>query len=258
MKKSIGILLVALLATGMSLSSQNRRNGAPEGEGVRMGKPRMGVLKELNLTDDQKAKLKVLHQGFVAQDSASKEQFKKQRQAVQEERKLAFSKILTPEQLLQIDKMRVEKQQKMKGKKGQFGPGNRGVGVRQGGFAGHGRGQMMGQPGQMAQSRGQMMGQPGQMAPMSGQMMLKRQRMNPGMQMGNQQHAGPRINPEIRIKNQVEHMTKQLGLTPEQAAQIQAIQMKHAKKEIAAYKKMEKKHTAQLKIRTGKFDEIKA
>jgi len=285
MKKSFGILLVALLATGMSLTAQHRGNGAPKGEGARMGKPGMGVLKELNLTDEQKAIMKVMHEGFAAQDSVSREQFKKQRQAVQSERQLALNKILTTEQLLQLDKMRVEKEQAV-GKNGHVGPGNRQEGLRQGGFAGQGRNRMMGQGhgqmvgngnqmmgqghGQMVGNNGQMMGQPGQMG---GQMMQNGAPMNRGMQMGNgcprcngkaflkhakRMNAGPRINPEIRIKNQVEHMTKLLDLTPEQAAQIQAIQLKDAKKEIAAYQKIQKKHDAQLKIRTAKHDEIKA
>jgi len=248
MKKSISVLMVALLATSMSLTAQHRGNGAPEGEGANIGNHGIGILKELNLTNDQKAKMKELHEGFAAQDSVSREQFKKQLQAVQEERQLAFNKILTMEQLLQLDKMRVEREQAV-GKKGQLGPSNRQQGFRQEGFAGRGRGQMM-----QGQGRGQMNG-------------------NRGMQMGNgcpecnrkafqkqakRMNAGPRINPEIRIKNQLEHLTKQLDLTVEQAAQIQAIQLNNAKKKIAAYKKMEKKHNAQLKIRTAKYDEIKA
>lgn len=277
MQKSISILMVALLATGMSLTAQNRGNGAP-GEGAKMGNPAMGMLKDLNLTENQKAKLKVLHQGFAVQDSVSREQFKKQRQAVQAERHLAMAKILTPEQLAQLDKIQVEKEQKAAGKNGQFGPGNRGQGFRQGGFAGQVRGRMMVMRGRMMQQgRGQMMRQGrGQMPVMRGRMMQQRVQMNRRMQMRigqapfnkkdakvfknqeNRMNAGPRVNPEIRIKNQVENMTKQLDLTPGQTAKIQAIQTKHAKKEIEAYQELQNKHDAQLKDRTAKFDEIKA
>jgi len=133
----------------------------------------------------------------------------------------------------------------------------------------HGRGQMPVMRGRMMNKWAQMMGN-------RGQMMQHRIQMNRRMQMHDGQapfnkkdakafqkqakrkNAGPRVNPEIRIKNQVEHMTKQLDLTPEQATQIQAIQTKHAKKEIETYQKFQKKHDAQFKERTAKFDEIKS
>ena len=295
MKKSISVLVLALLASGMSLTAQNRGNGVPQGMGERMGQPKMGMLKDLNLTDDQKAKLKVLHDQFAVKDSISKDQFKKERQAIKEERQMALAKILTPEQLVQLDKIRVENGQK--GNKKGFAPG-----FRQGGFAGQGqmrgqmmgqgngqmgqmRGQMMGQgQGQMGQMRGQMMGQgQGQMGQMRGQMMNKRAQMLAGrgfkngrmpqmngrpafnkmranafMRKENRMNQPPMVNPEVRIKNQVERMTKQLDLTPEQASKIQAIQEKHFKKDIAKFKKFEKKRDAQFKKRHGNLDEIKA
>jgi len=297
MKKSISILMVALLATGMSLTAQNRGNGVPEDKGEKMGKPGIGMMKELNLTEDQKAKLQVMHQGFAVQDSVSKVQYKKQRESVRAERQLALAKILTPEQLLQMDKIRVEKGQKA-GKKGQFGRGNGKQGFRQGGFASQGRGQMMGQRGQMGQGREQMMGQRGQMGQgreqmmgqrgqmtqMRGQMMNKRAQMlgnrgqmnRAGLPMLNgqapfskkdakafQKHAkrmnkAPMVNPEVRIKHQVERMTKQLDLTPEQASKIQDIQTKHFRKDIAKFHKFEKKRDAQFNKNHGNIDEIKA
>ncbi len=296
MQKSISILMVALLATGMSLTAQNHGNGAPEGRGAKMGKPGMGMMKELNLTDDQQAKLQVMHQGFAVQDSVAKVQFKKQRESVMAERQLELAKILTPEQLVQLDKIQVERGQKAV-KNGQFGPSNGRQGFRQGGFTGQGRGQMgqgqggqmgqgpgqMGQGGQMGPSQAPMMGQLGEM-PMRGQMMNHRAQMlsyrgqmNRGdMQLRNGQvpfskkdakafrnHSkrmkrAPMVNPEVHIKNQVERMTKQLDLTPEQAAKIQDIQTKHFKKEIAKYHKFEKKRDAQIKKNQGNIDEIKA
>jgi Spy/CpxP family protein refolding chaperone len=277
MKKSISVLVLALLASGMSLTAQNRGNEAPQGAGERMGKPGMGMMKELNLTDDQKAKLKVLHEQFAIQDSVSKEQFKKQREAVKVERQLALAKILTPEQLAQLDKMRVEKGQKGT-EKGQFGPANGQQGFRQVGFAGQGRGQMgrgqmgqgrgqMGQPGQMNQRRGQMMNQRAQMlagrgqqrgAGFNGRPALDKKNAKAFMKQAKRMNNAPMVNPEVRIKNQVERMTKQLDLTPDQAAKIQAIQEKHFKGDIAKFKKFEKKREAQMKKRHGNLDEIKA
>ena len=285
MKKSISVLCIALLASGMSLTAQNHGNGVPAREGSTMGKPGMGMMKELNLTDDQKAKLKVLHEGFAAQDSVSRVQMMEQREGIRAERELALAKILTPEQLAQLDKIRVEKGQKA-GKKGQFGPGIGRQGFRKGGFgAGQGRGQMMGMGrGQMGMSRGEMMGQPrGQMGQGRGQMMNKRAQMQNGrgfrngrmlqmngcpafnkknakafMQHSKRMNNAPMVNPEVRIKNQVERMTKQLDLTPEQAAKIQAIQEKHFKGDIAKFNKFEKKRDAQMKKRHGNLDETKA
>jgi len=78
------------------------------------------------------------------------------------------------------------------------------------------------------------------------------------MKRANRMNQAPMVNPEVRIKNQVERMTKQLDLTPEQAAKIQAIQEKHFKSDIAKFKKFEKKRDAQMKKRHGNLDEIKA
>ena len=287
MKKSISVLVLALLASGMSLTAQHHGKSAPEGRGATMGKPGMGMIKELNLTEDQKAKLKVLHQGYAAQDSISFNRIRKEREGIRAERELAMAKVLTPEQLAQLDKIRVEKG-KMAGKKGQFGPGPGQQGFRQRGLgAEQGRGQMMGQGcgqmgqgcGQMGQGRGQMMGQGrgqmgqgAQMRPVAAQMMHKRAQMMSGRGMQNgrmapmdgrpliskknvkafQKHVkrmreARMVNPEVRIKMQVEHMTKLLDLTPEQASKIQAIQTKHFKKEIAKFKKLH-----------GNLSEIKA
>lgn len=113
------------------------------------------------------------------------------------------------------------------------------------------RGQMHGQMrGQMGVQMGQMRGQmPAQMGPMRGQYRNVQ---------ANRLPKAPMVNPEIRIKQQVERMTKQLDLTPEQASKIQAIQEKHFKREIAKFRKMEKKRAAQLKKREANLNEIKA
>lgn len=222
MRKIISVLMVALLASSLSLTAQNRGNAAPAGEGQKMGMPRMDMMKELNLTDEQKAKLKEMRQQFAAKDSTTK---------------------------------------------GPFGRGNGQQGMRQG------RGRMMGQApmGQgraqmMAQGRGQMMNKRAQMLNGRG---MQYGRMNNRMPMSKkdakafQKHAkrmnkAPMVNPEVRIKNQVERMTKQLDLTPEQASQINDIQMKHFKKDIAKYQKAQKKRDAAFKKRHGNLDEIKA
>lgn len=204
-----------------------------------MGQPGMGMLKELNLTEDQKAKLKVLHEGFAAQDSVSKVQMMKQREAIRAERHQALAKILTPEQLSQLDKLQVERGHKM-GQMGQMGQG---------------RGQQMNKRAQMLQGRGM---QNGRMQQMNGRPAFNKKNAKAFLRHAKRMHKAPLVNPEIRIKNQVERMTKQLDLTPEQAAKIQAIQEKHFKSDIAKYKKFEKKRDAQFKKRHGNLEEIKA
>jgi Spy/CpxP family protein refolding chaperone len=290
MKKSISVLVLALLASGWSLTAQNRGNGVPEGAGEKVGKPGMGKMTELNLTDDQKAKLKVLHQQFAVQDSVSKVQQKSQREAVRAARRLEMAKILTPDQLALMDKMKADK-----GKKGAFQgrmqgqmQGRMGVGMQgrmQGRMGAGMQGRMQGRMGAGMQGQmrggfqGRMNGRMG--AGMHGQMrngfqgrMQGRMMGARGMQPGGfgpqgfnkkafAKHAGrfgkaPLVNPEIRIKNQVDRMTTLLDLTPEQAAKIQAIQERHFKKDIAQFKRAEKKRDAQFKKRHGNIDEIKA
>lgn len=214
--------MIALLASGVSVTAQNRGNEHHS-------------MNELKLTDDQKAKMKVLHQEFAKQDSISKVQFKKQREVVMADRRLAMSKILTPEQLLQMDKIRVERE-KRAGQKGQFGPGNGRPGFSQGRFAGQGREQMM-------RNRFRMMQQ---MHRRGAQMSMK----------GNK--STERVDPEIRIKKQMEHLSKVLDLTTDQEVKIQAIQMKNAKEEIDAYKNHMLKKEAQVQKNATKMEEIKA
>jgi hypothetical protein len=257
MKKSISVLVLALLASGWSLTAQNRGMGAPVGAGEKLGKPGMGKMTELNLTDDQKAKLKVLHQQFAFQDSVSKVQQKSQREAVRAARRLELAKILTPDQLALMDKMKAEKgkmqlkgasQGRMQGRMGMQGrngiQGRMGTGIQQqkrGGFQNRMQGRMMGQRGMHKGAFGP-------------------QGFNKkafAKQVGRFGKA-PMVNPEIRIKNQVDRLTTVLDLTPDQAAKIQAIQQKHFRKDIAKYKRFEKKRAAQFKKRHGNIDEIKA
>lgn len=123
------------------------------------------------------------------------------------------------------------------------------------------QGQMMAQRGQMGQ--GQKMAQRGQMYRGGAQMRDGRPAMSKKNAKAFRKQAKRMrnvlmINPEVRIKNQVERMTKQLDLTPEQASKIQGIQTRHFKKDIAKFKKFEKKRNAQFKKRHGNLDEIKA
>lgn len=214
MKKIINVLVLALLATGMSLTAQNRVDSAHNPIRMKRGMPGIAAMKDLNLTDDQKAKLIDLRKQFVAQDSLSKGQ-----------------------------------QGFRRGNgNGQVAP------FAQGPMMGRMQGQMRGQMQGRFQGRMQGRIQGRFQGRMQGRMLANRGFRNAKVRM----HKAPMVNPEIRIQNQVERMTKQLNLTPEQAAKIQAIQEKHFKKDIARYKKFEKKRDAQFKKRHGNLDEIKA
>ena len=65
------------------------------------------------------------------------------------------------------------------------------------------------------------------------------------------------VNPEIRIKQQVDRLTKELNLTPDQASKITDIQKKYAKKEIKRYEKAQKKWDARMKKHQAPLNEMK-
>lgn len=268
MKKIISVLVLAVLAAGTSLTAQNRVEGAPASGEKKLGMPGFAAMKDLNLTDDQKAKLKDLRKDFGKKDSLTKEQFSKQRDALRAEHRQAMAKILTPEQLAKLDKLPPERGQ---GQPFAAGNGQQGfrrqavpmaqgpmMGNRQGQMRGQGMGRMLGrmQGGFQGRMQGRFQGrmQGRFQGRMQGRMMAQRGMWNARVR----KHQAPMVNPEIRIKNQVDRLTKQLDLTPEQASKIQAIQEKHFKKDIAKYKKFEKKRDAQFKKRHGNLDEIKS
>ena len=97
------------------------------------------------------------------------------------------------------------------------------------------------QPGmQQGMQRGM---QPGMQRGMQQGMPLGMQR---GMQRGLQQgmQPGRMVNPEERIKKEVDQLLKALNLTSDQVKKITSIKEKQAKKEISRYKKAQKKMKA--------------
>lgn len=78
-----------------------------------------------------------------------------------------------------------------------------------------------------------------------------------GFKRGRNHEMMPMMNPEKRIDMQVEKLKVQLGLSTEQTSQVKDIRMKQSKKEIARYKKYEKKRDAQFAKIHGNLDEIK-
>lgn len=78
-----------------------------------------------------------------------------------------------------------------------------------------------------------------------------------GFKRGRNHEMMPMMNPEKRIDMQVEKLKVQLGLSTEQTSQVKDIRMKQSKKEIARYKKFEKKRDAKFAKIHGNLDEIK-
>jgi len=117
------------------------------------------------------------------------------------------------------------------------------------------RGQMMNKRAQMLHGKGF---RNGRMPQMDGRPAFSKKDAKAFAKQARRMGKAPMMNPEVRIKNQVDRLTKQLDLTPAQASKIQAIQEKHFKSDIAKFKKFEKKRDAQMKKRHGNLDEIKA
>jgi hypothetical protein len=286
MKKSMSILCIALMAMGTTAFAQGNMNANPGPEVSVNQKQGKGMMKDLNLTEDQKAKMKVLHEEFAVKDSIAKV-----------ERQKAFESILTKDQLDQLHKM---KEQTGPGFAGGMGMAEKGPGrefgmecgampkdAPQASFnnkADNGdrfqkragqedfpnmneepqspEMQMEGMPQRSFSKRGYpQMGQNdgamrAEMGPARhGKFAKKEARMS--CKQAKMEDVARMVNPEERIKNQVERMTKQLNLTSEQASKIQDIQKKYAKKEIARYQKIQKKLDARMKTQNACRDEIK-
>jgi Spy/CpxP family protein refolding chaperone len=270
MKKSMFFLLVAWAMLSTSTKAQGPEVPSPDIRNVEAMKPGMGF-NLLNLSDEQKAKLKVLHQEFATQDSVSMNKFRTEREAVREQRRKAMEQVLTSDQLEQLKKFREEARPEGMGTGMKNGCGN-GPGL-QCGKAKH-KGARMEQNFMKDRPVGRM-GQSNEDFPMDacfgqdqdfeGDRMFSvqpprcdKKQAKAFCKQAKMKKKILMVNPEERIKNQVDRMTKQLNLTPDQAAKIQNIQRKYAQKEIANYKRVQKKLDAQKNKRDACMDEIKS
>jgi len=205
---------------------------------------------------------------------------------VQAERKQSLEKILTPAQLEQLNKMRLEKGSREPGKSFQgmkqiWRNGQQRAMMPQSGDQNGQQRAMMPHPGErngqnmepkMEQDCPMLTNRDDQNCPMmtrnAGGKRLGMNAEEPGRfsnvgaqrfdRQAKRKGVDMMVNPEERIKNQVERMTKQLDLSPEQTAKIQDIQKKYAKKEIARYQKVQKKMDVQKKTRDARLNEIKS
>jgi hypothetical protein len=213
-------------------------------------------LAELNLSEAQKTQVKAIKDEFRAKDSVLFADFRLKQQQLRSAQQQSLSTVLTKEQLTMLDSMKPHHKAEMEPGMMPFKGGHQkaykkahkqgGPGLEQ--AAGCGDGSCCKQ----VQD-----GMKGQHAPMMGMKNHKGKHMHRPFAENNKQMAAP-VNPEERIKMNVEKMTKELNLSQEQAEKITQIHRKYAKKEIERYQKYKKQQDAKLKKQTSKQDEIKA
>src|SRR5215213_566025 len=118
MKKLITGALVLALAMGAAQA----QTSTPEKENTHKREHKMNKLDGLNLTEDQKAKLKSLHEEQKKEMQANKSATKEQRMELHKKYQAQMESILTPEQKQQLDNLKEER--KASGKKAGFKRGD--------------------------------------------------------------------------------------------------------------------------------------
>src|SRR5215217_1785976 len=118
MKKFITSALVLALTMGAAQAQTT----TPEKEKTHKKEHKMNKLDGLNLTEDQKTKLKSLHEEQKKEMQANKVATKEQRMELHKKYKAQRESILTAEQKQQLDKMKEER--KASGKKAGFKRGD--------------------------------------------------------------------------------------------------------------------------------------
>jgi Spy/CpxP family protein refolding chaperone len=150
---TLGVALLGILVAGAVCIAQGRGNGHGEGRGGDRGAMMAKAFDKLNLTADQKAKIKSLRDQFQQTNSAAladlkslRDQMKAARDAknadqaksigqqmrtkmealkpAREQLRQQILAILTPEQKAQLDQMKADRQQKMQDWKGKRGQGH--------------------------------------------------------------------------------------------------------------------------------------
>lgn len=117
--KKILFLAFIFASISFSVSAQQQRQNAPKTFDNRNGMKheKAGQLKDLNLTDAQKAELKKSNEALKAKMQALRsqditpEERQKQMEAIKSERQANLDKILTPEQKATLEKKKAEKKE---------------------------------------------------------------------------------------------------------------------------------------------------
>jgi Spy/CpxP family protein refolding chaperone len=122
MKKLIALSLAACVIAS-SASAQTERSTVKKDKTERhSGRHRKGeMMKELNLSKEQKAQLKTQHQemkakreALKAQDNITVKEMREKQKALKEDQRKNMESILTPEQKVKFEQMRKDKEAKMK------------------------------------------------------------------------------------------------------------------------------------------------
>lgn len=228
MKKSISILAIALTSFATTLAAQNANDlplGKAEKDQVIEGK---NICKQQDLTENQRPCANCTNCG----------------------------KCFAQEGKQGLNKKKFAQENRKRINKGNFANNGR-QDFRRDGFAMNRRQGMQGKGFAMAGRQGMNRNGAGmgerQGLRRNGYAMAGRQ----GFKSGRNHKMMPMMNPEKRIDMQVEKLKVQLGLSTEQSSQVKDIRMKQSKKEIARYKKFEKKRDAQFARIHGNLEEIK-
>ena len=116
MKKIFLSLLVLSLAVAVNAQEGHRGHRKMKGD-------RIGMMKDLNLSDDQKAKMKSINQDFRNQmtelkknENITVKDFKSKMTTLRKDHKAKMQSVLTAEQKTQIEKMKIERKSKAEGR----------------------------------------------------------------------------------------------------------------------------------------------
>ena len=133
MKRILTGALALVLITGVAQGQSKKDTGRHHHNGHHM------MMKQLNLTADQQAQLKTIHENERKEMEALKtksltaEQFKTQRKDLHNKYKAQMQSVLTPEQKNQVEKFKAERKDH-RGKKGEWEKGGKGITKRGGDF----------------------------------------------------------------------------------------------------------------------------
>ena len=235
MKTMKNVLLVAIFAFSATVFAQqnagpNQNEPALSGQKQR---PDKGIVSNLNLSNDQQAKLKSISKEYRQKDAIAFAEFRNQQENKRIEQLNAFKSILNKDQLDQFEKI----QQNQEFTEVFGGQRPNGMRMERGGFMGmNGRGGRMGF--QQPEFNGQVQNRPNRMRMEQrvGFMGQNKSNNRMGMQnfamngLGRGQSFGKNeknLTPEERAKQQTKQLTKVLNLTDKQVAKIQNINLKY-------------------------------
>jgi Spy/CpxP family protein refolding chaperone len=243
------VLLIAFFMLGTSVFAQqnvgpNQNRPAFPGQ-----KPNKGIVSQLNLSNEQKAKLKDIRREYHQKDSAAFSEFRNQQEQKRIEQLNAFKSILNKEQLDQFEKKQ-QNREYMEVFGGQYRSNRMGFQFR--GFMGQNRMNRM-----AMHFRGNIdQNGPARM----GMQNIAQNGIGQGFASNGRDFQRPmvkRLTPEERAKKQTERLTKELNLTEEQATKIQGINLKFAQEGSIQHGEKNKKDIVKGK-RTARQKEIKS